>query len=213
MAMAPGLLPIILAAAVAAGILAFAGNRGVSVFKKQGVAWGLTALMIVAAIGIGSAKAIAGGPIPDVPQSAPPVSETVPPGYNPTTLYIRDNADVLSVSTENELASRVAGLFNRYGVAIGVVTCNDNWDDLGGYALDQFEAMNLGGRGFIVVLDIRGDNYWLGQGNEIRRDFTNEDCSDYAYRYMEQAFAGGDYDSAVLKLTQALEDWCGGYFR
>ena len=207
------LLMLALPVVIAVGVLAYAGTRGTGVFKKQGVAWGLTALMIVAAIGIGYGKAIAGGPIPDVPQSAPPVSETIPPGYNPTTLYIRDNADVLSASTENELASRIAGLFNRYGVAIGVVTCNDNWDDLGGYALDQFEAMNLGGRGFIVVLDIRGDNYWLVQGADLVDDFTDDDCSDYAWNYMEQAFAGGDYDSAVLKLTQALEDWYGSYFR
>jgi hypothetical protein len=37
--------------------------------------------------------------------------------------------------------------------------------------------------------------------------FTDDDCSTYAYSYMEQAFARGDYDSAVLSLTQALAQW------
>lgn len=205
------LLMFILPMVVAGAILGFAGTRGVGVLKKQGVAWVLTALMIVAAIGIGYAKAPAGGPIPDVPQSTPPIS-SIPPGYNPATLYVRDDANVLSTSTENELAGRIAGLFNRYGVAIGVVTCNYGMDDLYDYALKRAEEMDLGGYDFIVVLDIRGDNYWLLQGADLVDDFTDDDCADYAWDYMEQAFAGGDYDGAVLKLTKALEDWYGGYF-
>ena len=199
------LLMLILPIAAAGAILAFAGGRGVSVFKKQGVAWGLTALMIVAAIGIGYGKALAS----NTPEPAP--DHQVGPGAFPS--HVQDNAGVLSDRTVRELDQRNLRLYGDYGAVIGVVTCNDGWDDLGGYALRQFEAMDLGGRGFIVVLDIRGDNYWLGQGNEIRRDFTNDDCADYAWMYMEEAFAAGDYDSAVLKLTQALEDWCGGYFR
>ena len=119
MAMAPvfpiRLLMLVLPVAVAAGILAGMKDRGGNPFKKQGAAWGLTALMIVAAICIGYAKAPVFGPIPDVPQSTPPIRETIPPGYNPTTLYIRDDANVLTDSTENELASRIAGLYNRYG--------------------------------------------------------------------------------------------------
>ena len=202
-------LPVV----IAAGVLAFAGNRGVSVFKKQGVAWCLTALMVVAAIGIGYAKApVFNDPTPDVPHPAPPISETVPPDYNLATLYIRDDANVLSASTEKELTSRIAGLFNRYSVAIGVVTCNYGRDDLYSYALKRAEDMDLGGYDFIVVLDIRGDNYWLVQGADLADDFTDEDCSDYAWTYMEDAFAARDYDSAVLKLTQALEDWYNDYF-
>ena len=206
------LLMLVLPVAIAAGILGFAGTRGVSVFKKQGAAWVITGAMILCAIGIGYAKAPVFDPIPEVSQSAPPASETIPPGYNPTTLYIRDDANVLSASTENELASRIAGLFNRYGVAIGVVTCNYGRDDLGDYALKRAEEMGLGGYDFIVALDIRGDNYWLVQGSDLMDDFTDGDCSDYAYDYMEDSFAAGDYDRAVLSLTQALETWYEGYF-
>ena len=196
MAMAPGLLPIILAAAVAAGILAFAGNRGVSVFKKQGVAWGLTALMVVAAIGIGYAKAPVSGPTPEeAPQP-----------------YVRDDAGVLSNHTLTQLTQRNQRLYDKYGVVIAVVTCNYGRDDLYSYALKQAENMGLGGRDFIVVLDIRGDNYWLVQGADLVRYFTDEDCGDYAWDYMEDAFAAGDYDGAVLSLTQALEAWYGAYF-
>ena len=207
------LFMIVLPLVIAGGVLAYAGTRGVNVFKKQGVAWGLTALMIVAAAGIGYGKAIAfNDPIPGAPQSNPPVRETVPPGYDPAASYIRDGANVLSIHTENVLANRVAGLIDRYGVVIGVVTCNYGRDDLYNYAMDCAEDMGLTGLDFIVVLDIRGDNYWLVQGADLADDFTDDDCSDYAWNYMEQAFAAGDYDRAVLDLTEMLQLWYGVYF-
>ena len=203
------ILPLVIAVVV----LALVGGRGVSVFKKQGVAWGLTALMIVAAIGIGYGKASANDLTPEAaPWTTPPVGETVPPDYNLATLYVRDDANVLSIHTENVLASRIAGLFNRYSVAIGVVTCNYGRDDLYSYALKRAEDMGLGGYDFIVVLDIRGDNYWLVQGADLVRYFTDDDCADYAWDYMESYFARGDYDGAVLSLTEMLEAWYGTYF-
>ena len=192
-----GIFLLVIPIALAAGILAFAGGRGVSVFQKQGVAWGLTALMIVAAIGIGFAKAPVSGPAPEeAPQP-----------------YVRDDVGALSYNTLTQLTQRNQRLYDKYGVVIGVVTCNYGREDLYDYAIKQAGEMGLGGYDFIVVLDIRGDNYWLVQGADLVRYFTDDDCSDYAWNYMEQAFAGGDYDSAVLKLTQALEDWYRSYFR
>ena len=199
------LLMLALPVAIAAVILAFAGGRGVNVLQKQGVAWGLTALMIAAAIGIGFAKA----PTFDHPIPDPGLLQG--PGAFPS--YVRDDAGVLSDGTERTLYERNLRLYGDYGVVIGVVTCNYGRDDLYDYALNRAQAMDLGGYDFIVVLDIRGENYWLVQGADLVGDFTDDDCGDYAWNYMEQAFAGGDYDSAVLKLTQALEDWYGRYFR
>ena len=199
------LLMIILPVAVAGAILAFAGSRGVSSFKKQGVAWGLTALMIVAAIGIGYGKA---ANVSNTPEPTPDLQ--VGPGAFPS--YVKDNAGVLSDRTVRELDQRNLRLYGDYGVVIGVVTCNYGRDDLYNYALKQAENMGLGGRDFIVVLDIRGDNYWLVQGADLVRYFTDEDCSDYAWDYMEDAFARGDYDRAVLDLTEMLELWYGTYF-
>ena len=70
------ILLLVIPIAIAAVILAAVGKRGTGVFKKQGVAWGLTVLMIFAAIGIGYAKApMAGTPepksdVPNAPSSA-----------------------------------------------------------------------------------------------------------------------------------------------
>ena len=210
---------VIAAAAVIAGavlILALAGGRGAGVFKRQGVAWGLTALMVVAAIGIGSAKALAGSLNPEeTPQSAPPAGETVPPGLQqgPGTFpsYVRDGAGVLSDGTERELYERNLRLCENHSAVIGVVTCDYDRDDLYDYAIRRGEAMGLTDYDFIVVLDIRGGVYGMIQGMALVDDFTDDDCARYARDYMEQAFVSGDYDSAVLRLTQALENWYGAY--
>ncbi len=198
------LLLLVIPVGVAAILLAAMSKRGTGVFKKQGVAWGLTLLMVFAAIGIGYAKAPANGPTPEPP------SQTIPPAWSDS--YVWDNARVLSDKTVRELDRRNQRLWDRCQVSIGVVTCNYGRDDLGDYALQAAGDMGLGGYDMIVALDISGDNYWLVQGNDIRRDFTDNDCSDYAYEYMERDFARGDYDGAVLSLTEALEAWYGTYY-
>lgn len=195
-------LPVVIAVVVL--MVATAADQRRKAFGRQGVAWFLTGLMIVAAIGIGYGRAHASNvsePAPDLQQG---------PGAFP--VYTRDNAGVLSNGTAQELYQRNLRLYENHGVVIGVVTCNYGRDDLYNYALEQAEGMGLSGRDFIVVLDIRGDNYWLVQGADLVDDFTDDDCSDYAYLYMEQAFAAGDYDRAVLDLTEMLELWYGIYY-
>ncbi len=192
---------------VALAVVAAGAATGKNVFKKQGVAWLITIVMVIAAVGIGYAKAPFNGPVPE-------------PGYPPQTAqlpasgsFVWDDAQVLSSRTVRELNERNDRLWDRYSVSIGVVTCNYGRDDLDEYAMQCAEDMGLGGYDMIVTLDISGENYWLIQGNDIRRDFTDDDCSDYAYECMEFSFAREDYDDAVLELTKALEDWYGDYYR
>ena len=190
----------ILLAVVAAG-----GKRGTNIFKLPAVSWMITGVMVVVAIGIGLEKA-----------ERPPVNQPAPPPNaipaTPVEDYVRDDAGVLSSRTEQTLNERNIRLMDNYEVLIGVVTCNYGGDDLYDYALQCAEDMGLGGYDMIVVMDIGGDNYWLLQGNDISRDLTNEDCTDYAYEYLEYDFARGMYGDAALELTQALERWYETYF-
>lgn len=189
---------------IALAIAAAGAVTGKNVFKKQGVAWLTTIVMVVVSIGIGYAKAPVNNPTPE-----PGFQQG--PGSYPS--YVRDDANVLSAQTERELAERNQRLWERHSVTVAVITCNYGRDDLGDYAYRQAAAMGLGGYDMIVALDISGDNYWLVQGDDIRRDFTDNDCSNYAYDYMEDYFVRGMYDDAVLELTAALEDWYGSYDR
>lgn len=211
---------VAIAAVIAVVVLVRGGGLSASgtvggFFKKQGVAWGLTLAMVFAAIGIGYAKAPFNDP---KPENVPAPPQTIPPGYSETIppasadSFVWDNAQVLSDRTVRELDERNDRLWNNYNVTVGVVTCDYGGDDLYGYALQCADDMGLGGYDMIVVLDILGDNYWLLEGNDIRRDFTDQTASDYAYDYMEEWFAAGDYDFAVCQLTEMLELWYGTYY-
>lgn len=171
-----------------------------SILKKRGVAVLITIVMIAAAVGIGQAKANA--------YTSPGNAYEVNVGENYAgAYYVCDDAGVLSDSTVEALICRNEELLNDLDVVVAVVTCNYGRDDLYHYALDYAEDIGLGGNDMIVVLDISGDSYWLVQGANLVNEFTDDDCSDYAWNYMETDFARGDYDSAVLSLTKALADW------
>lgn len=171
-------------------------------FRKQSVAWILTILMILFAVGFGLAKARRTAQ-PDPPSSYSDGSDS---------WYVYDDADVLDSDTERALRERNRQLYERMDVVIACVTTNYGRDDLYDFALDYAETIGLGPNDFIVVLDISGENYWLIQGSGLTDLFSDDDCQAYAWDYMEGAFAQGDYGAALLNLTQALADWYAGHY-
>ncbi len=170
-----------------------------NIFKKQGVAWVITIVMIVAAIGIGRAKA------PDANGGFPGHDQDHGPGTE--TFFVYDDANVLSAGVEKKLSDRNRDLYSSMDVVVACVTTNYGRDDLYDYALDYAADIGLDVYDFIVVLDISGDNYWLIQGSGLVDQFTDKDCDAYAYDCMEQDFVKGKYGDALLELTDALADW------
>lgn len=192
------LLMLVIPVAIAGVILGIAAGvrrNGTNVLKKQGVAWVITIAMILSAICIGCSRQ-------REPASAPDTSASC----------VWDDANVLSDRTVRALDQRNDRLWDNYGATIGVVTCNYGYDDLDEYGRDCAVEMGLGDYDMIVVLDISGENYWLLRGTGLERALTDRECTDYAYGYMEDYFARGMYDDAVLDLTEALEAWYGVYY-
>ena len=161
--------------------------------KRTGVAVLLTVVMIVAAVVIGLARR---------PGHNLPAAES-----GASTWYVSDQAGVLSSSAIRQLQENNRTLDSSMGVVIGCITCNYGKNDLYNYAIDQAEKMGLGANDFVVVLDISGENYWLIQGSGLVDLFTDDDCAAYAWEYMEQPFAQGDYSQALLSLSDALTQW------
>lgn len=161
--------------------------------KRTGVAVLLTVVMIVAAVVIGLSRR---------PGHNLPAAES-----GASTWYVSDQAGVLSSSAIRQLQENNRTLDSSMGVVIGCITCNYGKNDLYNYAMDQAEKMGLGANDFVVVLDISGENYWLIQGSGLVDLFTDDDCAAYAWEYMEQPFAQGDYSQALLSLSDALTQW------
>ena len=174
-----------------------------NILKKQSVAWVITILMILFAIGFGLAKTPA-APGPEGPGGS----------YSDgsDSWYVYDDAGVLSASTERTLRERNRQLYESMDVVVACVTTDYGRDDLYGFAMDYAETIGLGQYDFIVVLDIYGENYWLIQGSGLVELFSDDDCSAYAWQYMEQPFARGDWASALLNLTDALADWYADHY-
>ncbi len=188
------------------GVLVAGVKKGTNIFKLPAVAWMITGVMVVIAIGIGIEKTEGS----HVPEPAPTLGPGLQQGPGSYPSYVRDDANALSAQTERELAERNERLWERHSVTVAVVTCN-NQRDLGDYAYRQAVNMGLGGYDMVVALDVRGENYWLLLGDDVGVDFPY-DCSEYAYDYMEDFFARRMYDDAVLSLTEALEVWYGNYY-
>lgn len=174
-----------------------------NILKKQPVAWILTILMILFAVGFGLAKA------PAVPTPEGPGGSY---SDGSDSWYVYDDADVLDSDTERALRERNRQLYESMDVVVACVTTDYGRDDLGSFALDYAGTIGLGPNDFIVVLDISGENYWLIQGSGLVDLFSDDDCQAYAWDYMEGAFAQGDYGAALLNLTQALADWYAGHY-
>lgn len=172
-------------------------------FRKQSVAWILTILMILFAVGFGLAKA------PAVPTPEGPGGSY---SDGSDSWYVYDDAGVLSASTERTLRERNRQLYESMDVVVACVTTDYGRDDLYDFAMDYAGSIGLGQYDFIVVLDISGENYWLIQGSGLVDLFSDDDCQAYAWDYMEGAFAQGDYGAALLNLTQALADWYAGHY-
>lgn len=169
-----------------------------NILKKQSVAWIITLVMVIAAIGIGRAKANA-----SVDTPAPGPAHSASAG----TCYVYDYAGVLSEDELTKLSNINSSLLNSKDVVIACVTVNYGRSDLYEYAMNQAEKIGLRENDFIVVLDISGDNYWLIQGAGLIDQFSDDDCADYAWDYMESYFAEGDYGGALVSLAGALSDW------
>ncbi len=173
-----------------------------NIFKKQGVAWVITAVVILIAIGIGGVRAETPTPGPGyVDTPAPTVAVPADDAY-----CVRDYAGVLSYSEIETLSQVNRKLVNDLDVVVGCVTVNYG-GDLYQYALDMAADMNLKENDFIAVLDISGENYWLLQGEGIIDLFSDEDCGDYTWTYLESDFARGNYGEGLIKLQDALADW------
>lgn len=170
--------------------------------KKQGVAWVITIVMILIAIAIGSnggdRNHIIDAPIGEVSTTYPTQEQFC---------YVFDDAGVLSSDEETKLNDLNRELYDSQGVVVACVTTNYGRSDLYDFALDYADDMGLGAYDFIVVLDISGDNYWLVQGFGLMDSFSDDDCGEYAWNYMEDHFARGEYGDALISLVEALSDW------
>ena len=164
-------------------------------FKKRGVAVIVTAVVIVLMSVIGIAKA---------PVELPDVQ---------TGQWVYDGADILTAKQEEYLTQTNKELLADHGVAVAVATVPHvrGWE-LMDFCRDLGEKWGLNADSFILVLDIGGDNYWLGQGGDLLDLFTDDMAGQYAWQFLENDFAAQNYGAGAVKLVDALHSWYDGTY-
>lgn len=142
--------------------------------QKTWVAWLLTAVMIVAAIGIGQVRGGRREPEP-LPSGSTALDESLSTaGYDK---WIWDDADILSASTEKQINLYNANWDYRYNSVVAIVT-TDSTSDLEEFAWDQGIDLGLGEGDAILAISARDEDWFVAPGDDFSTILTNRVVSD-----------------------------------
>ena len=170
-------------------------------FQKTWVAWLITALMIVIAIGIGQ------------PEDTPSVSEPLPSGGSTaldTSLsaqqfadYLWDEAGVLSSKQEENICLYNANWAKRYDSIIAVAAVTDT----GGMAIDDYaydlgEEIRLAYADGILVIDVSARDAYLAVGPDY--PLSDGQVTSYMDQSLYEYVQSGRYGEGVLNLFEDL---------
>lgn len=163
--------------------------------QKTWVAWLLTAVMIVAAIGIGQVRGGRREPEP-LPSGSTALDESLSTaGYDK---WIWDDADILSASTEKQINLYNANWDYRYNSVVAIVT-TDSTSDLEEFAWDQGIDLGLGEGDAILAISARDEDWFVAPGDDFSTILTNRVVSD-----LEDILSGKLNDKTVLAFYEAL---------
>ncbi len=136
--------------------------------------------------------------------------------------YVRDEAGVLSTDTKAHVDAMNASLFAQTGGQILVQTVDTTGGvDIVDYATDLGNRYGVGSaqrdNGLVIVLALEdvsasglpGD-YGVSGGNGLAR--YGQELTSLLYAYMEEDFAAGDYDRAVVRTVDAYMDWFADFY-
>ncbi len=163
--------------------------------QKTWVAWLLTAVMIVAAIGIGQVRGGRREPEP-LPSGSTALDKSLSTaGYDK---WIWDDANILSASTEKQINLYNANWDYRYNSVVAIVT-TDSTSDLEEFAWDQGIDLGLGEGDAILAISARDEDWFLAPGDDFSTILTNRVVSD-----LEDILSGKLNNKTVLAFYEAL---------
>lgn len=175
-------------------------------FQKTWVAVLMTAVMIVAAIGIGAGSA------PMEPENVVSSRPVAPSTALDTTLYtdgyatwIWDEAGVLSDKQEEELCLYIANWVQRYDSLIAVAAVRSVSGNIEDYAYDLGTEIQLGSADAILVVDTDAPNAYLAGGPDY--PLSGSEITDYMDRYLYAPVMSGDYGEGILALYAGLNEY------
>lgn len=166
-------------------------------FQKTWFAWLLTAVMIVAAVGIGRSK---GGGSVSTPVPEPSAGLDATLSTSKYEKWIWDDAGILSSATEKKIALYNANWDYRYNSVVAVAT-TDSTGDLEEFAWLQGSDMGLGEGDAILAVSARDEDWFVAPGDDFSTILTNRVVSD-----LEGILSGDLNDRTILAFYEALNE-------
>jgi len=168
--------------------------------KKQGVAWGITIVMIVIAIVIGLVRAPAQKE-PEGTIGALDASLSIE-GYEK---WILDGASVLSSNIEDQISLHNATFDSRYNSIIAVVTVDTVSGSLEDYAYDLGAEAGLGEGDALVLLVVEDGEFYVAVGNEFGTIITSS-VENKLGGILTKALDTGEYDAYVMQFFSTMNE-------
>jgi uncharacterized membrane protein YgcG len=173
----------------------------VSNFKRIATAIGISLVLTVAGIGIGTAKGF----------SAEKSASTEAVSLQSESYYVEDGAGVLSKDTIRDVYQWNKELSAENAAALVVVTT----DDLDGASIvDEanrwYEEKELNDRSFLLLLSTGDEDYYTVYRGDDLVEYLGYGSNDYDYiqyligNYLEPDFADGKYDEAVQEFGEQI---------
>ena len=123
--------------------------------------------------------------------------------------YVYDEANVLSLSTEDHIISVNDELYARCGAQIVVACVNTTGNTaIDDYAYKLFNKWEIGDKeqknGVLVLLSIDDNNYYALQGKGLENLLSSGTLKVLLDQYLEPFFSTGDYDTGVKEIFDEL---------
>ena len=171
------------------------------IFQKTWVALLVTAAMIAGAVAIWSGK-------PDAPVVAAPTGSAALDESLDTSGYatwILDDAGKLSDTTERQICLYDANWVQRYASLIAVAVMDGVDGDLYDWAVGTATDIELSATDGLLVIDVSQNAVQLVVGQDY--PLSDSQITAYTTNYMADEVNKGNYDTAVLKLFGALNQY------
>ena len=164
-------------------------------FKNKTVAWIITGLVIAGCLGYGLVQSYT------VQTPVTPAAEQQVPV---TVSWVKDDAGLLSASTESRLDEYNARWDNDYRSVVAVLTVDSvGSQDMEDYAYDYGERWGLGENDMLMLISDRdAEYYFVPSYSEIVPDGMVKAA---LYDEFNDEYAEGDYDEALLDFFDEMD--------
>ena len=132
-------------------------------------------------------------------------------------IYVTDNANVLSSTTEDYIAELNGALEeNCSGAQFAVVTVSYLDEDTQIASLQLMNDWGVGSaeqnNGMLLLLVANENRGWLSVGDGLDEHFDDDTVDEYLNEYFWDYVDAGDPDTAVTTLAAAIADWYADYY-